>query len=56
MNNVVDLGITEIDNINSLIKKLENKILCELIIDMKTISGERIFLAVKKLWQGEYML
>ena len=39
----------EVDNINLPIKKLECKILHELIMDIKIPSGERVFLAIKKL-------
>ena len=45
---MVDFRIIEVDNINSLITKLECKILHELIIDIKIPSGERVFLAIKK--------
>ena len=48
LNNIVDLKITEVDNINSPIKKLKHKTLYELIIDIKTPLGERVFLAIKK--------
>ena len=37
-----------INNINLLIKKLDNKTLCKLIIDIKTMSREKIFLDIKK--------
>ena len=36
-NNIVDFRMAKIDNINLLIKKQENKILCKLIIDIKAI-------------------
>ena len=49
LNNIVDFRIIEVDNINSLIKKLEYKMLYKLIIDTKILSGERVFLAIKKL-------
>ena len=49
LNNIVDFRITEVNNINSPIKKLEYEILCELIIDIKILLGERVFLAIKKL-------
>ena len=45
---MVDFRIVEINNINSPIKKLDNKILYKLIMNMKIISGENIFLAIKK--------
>ena len=46
---MVNFRIVEINNINSLIKKLDNKILCILIMDAKTTSGENVFLAIEKL-------
>ena len=48
--------MAEVDNINSLFKKLECKILHELIMDIKTPSGEIVFLAIEKSLQGEYAL
>ena len=48
LNNMEDFRIVKINNINSLIKKLDNKILCMLIMNMKTISGENVLLAIKK--------
>ena len=48
--------MTEVNNINLPIKKLECKMLCNLIIDVKIPAGERVFLAIEKLWQGEYVL
>ena len=56
ISNIVDFRIVEIDNINLAIKKLNDKILCILIMDMKSKSKENIFLAIKKSLQGEYML
>ena len=49
LNNIVNFRMTEVDNINLLIKKLEYKMLHELIIDIKILSGERVFLAIGKL-------
>ena len=52
----MDFSIIEVNTINLLIKKLECKILSELIIDIKIVSGERVFLAIEKLWQEEHAL
>ena len=49
LNNIVDFRIIEVDNINSLIKKLEYKIIHKLIMNIKTLFEEKIFLAIKKL-------
>ena len=49
MSNIVDFRMVEIDNINLLIKKLDNKMLNMLIIDIKIKSKENTFLATKKL-------
>ena len=56
LNNIVDFRMSEVENINSPIKKLDYKILYELIMNMKTILGERVFLAIKKSQQGKYVL
>ena len=48
LSNMVDFMIIEINNINSQIKKLDNKMLRILIIDTKTISREKVFLAIEK--------
>ena len=56
LSNIVNFRMIEIDSINSPIKKLDNKMLYMLIIDMKTISGEKVFLAIKKSQQREYVL
>ena len=56
LSNIVGFRIVEINNINLPIKKLDNKMLCKLFMDMKIISREIIFLAIKKLWQGEHIL
>ena len=53
---MVDFRMTEIENINSPIKKLDNKTLRELIMDMQTCSGEKYFSAIKKSWQVDYVL
>ena len=50
LNNIVSFKITEINNINLPIKKLKNKMLHELITEMKIMSRERVFLAIEKLW------
>ena len=50
LNNMVDFRMIEVNNINLPIKKLEHKKLYELIIDMKILLGESVFLAIKKLW------
>ena len=41
MNNIVDFQMTEINNINLLIKKLDNKIVRMLIIDTKAKNEEK---------------
>ena len=46
---MVDFRITEVDNINLPIKKLEHKMLWKLLVDMKILLEERVFLAIKKL-------
>ena len=46
---IVDFRMIEVDNINLLTKKLEYKILCKLIMNIKILLGERVFLAIKKL-------
>ena len=43
LNNVVDFRMTEIENIKSPIKKSNNKMLSELIINIETDSGEKVF-------------
>ena len=48
LNNIVNFRMVEIDNINSPIKKLEHKMLRKLIMNIKTVSGERVFLAIEK--------
>ena len=47
---MVGFRIVEINNINSPIKKLDNKMLFKLIVDMKIMSREKIFLAIEKSW------
>ena len=56
LSNIVGFRIVEINNINLPIEKLDNKMLCKLFVDMKIISREIMFLAIEKLWQGEYIL
>ena len=50
MNNMADFQITKINNINLLIKKLDNKIVRILIMDTKAENGEKVFLSIKKFW------
>ena len=56
MNNIVDFQMTKISNINLLIKKLDNKIVRMLIIDMKAENREKLFLVIKISWQEDYAL
>ena len=53
---MVDFQITKIDNINLPIKKLDNKMVRILIIDMKAENSKKVFLVIKKSWQGGYVL
>ena len=50
LSNMVGFRIVEINNINSPIKKLDNKMIFKLIVDMKIMSREKIFLAIEKSW------
>ena len=55
MNNIVDFQITEINNINLQIKKLDNKMVRMWIIDTKAENKEKVFLAIEKTWWGYIM-
>jgi len=46
---MVDFRILKVENINSPIKKLDYKILCELIMEIKTLLRERVFFIIEKL-------
>ena len=48
LNNMVDFKMIDTKNVNSLIKKMENITLRELIMSMETKDGEKVCLAIEK--------
>ena len=46
---MVDFRILKMENINSPIEKLDCKILCKLIMEIKTLLRERVFFVIEKL-------
>ena len=54
--NFVEFKLTDFEDIDSLIKNLENKIIRELIMNLESKSGDKIFIAIERSWQGELTL
>ena len=48
--NLFKLKVLDFDNINSLIRELEGKILKTLIINLKEEKGDTVFMAIECLW------
>ena len=56
LNNMVDFKMIDTKNVNSLIKKMENITLRELIMSMETKDGEKVCLAIEKSQEGKCTL
>ena len=51
--NLAEFKLTEFQEIDSPISALQDKTIRQLIMDLKTVDGETIFIAVERNWQGE---
>ena len=56
LDNLVEFKLTDFEEIDSPIKKLENKTVRELIMNLKSKSGDKLFLAIERSWNGELTL
>ena len=48
LSNLVEFKLTDFEDIYSLIKKLENKTIRELIMNLESKSGEKLYIAVER--------
>jgi len=48
LSNLVEFKLTDFEDIDSLIKKLENKRIRELIMNLESKSGEKLYIAVER--------
>ena len=51
--NLIEFKLTEFQEIDAPISALQDKTIRQLIMDLKTVDGETIFIAVERNWQGE---
>ena len=51
--NLVDVKLNEFEEIDSPISALDNKTIRQLIMDLETESGEKIFTTIERSWQGD---
>ena len=56
MANLVDLKMNDLDTIDSPIRSLKNKTLRQLIMNLASASGEKLFIAIERSWQGDNTL
>ena len=54
--NLVEYKLIDFEDIDSSIKNLDNKTIRELIMNLESKSGNKIFITIKWLWQGELIL
>ena len=54
--NLVEYKLTDFEDIDSSIKNLDNKTIRELIMNLESKSSDKIFIAIKRSWQGELTL
>ena len=54
--NLIEFKLIDFEDINSLIKNLDNKIIRELIMNLESKSSDKIFIAIEWSWQGELTL
>ena len=54
--NLVEYKLTDFKDIDSSIKNLDNKMIRELIMNLESKSSDKIFIAIKRSWQGELTL
>jgi len=48
LSNLVEFKLTDFEDIYSLIKKLENKTIRELIMNLESKSGKKLYIAVER--------
>ena len=51
--NLADFKLNEFEDIDSPIGTVKNQTFRQLIMDLKTASGEKIFAAIERSWQGD---
>ena len=56
MANLVEFKLTDFEEIDTPIKQLENNIIRKLIMDLELSTRDKLFLAIKRLWQGDLSL
>ena len=54
--NLVELKLTDFEEIDSPIKNLENKTIRQLIMNLKSKNGDKLYIAVERAWHGELAL
>ena len=54
--NLVEFKLTDFEEIDSPIKSLEDKTICQLIMDLKSKSGDKLCIARERAWNGELSL
>ena len=54
--NLVEFKLTDFEDIDLSIKNLDNKTIRELIMNLESKSGDKIFIAIERSWQGELTL
>ena len=48
--NLVEFKLTDFEDIDSLIKNLDNKTIRELIMNLEFKSGDKIFIIIERSW------
>ena len=54
--NLVEIKLTDFEDIDSLIKALEEKPIRELIVNLESKKGDKLFISIERSWQGELTL
>ena len=54
--NLVEFKLTDFEEIYSPIKNLENKTIRQLIMNLKSKNGDKLYIAVERAWHGELSL
>jgi len=48
--NLAEYKLTDFEDIDSSIKNLDNKMIRELIMNLESKSGDKVFITIKWLW------